>query len=241
MKKISIFLFALSLVMSVCTSCDDGRIYEKTVVTTEEGRVLKLTGEITGLSSWGDTYSVVVAGYSDESDYAVITKALPANHVDGEPLQLVMNGISEEVKTLKLCVINRLRKSIVDFRTLEEADLLSATDTIRMNIGTLDVDMYHSIQAHVFDLNCTSCHGQSTYAAAGLFLTEGKSYDALVNKHSDRNTEMLLVAPGDVEQSFLHVVLHNNNVISHDHLDILSGKTELLDLVDSWIKNGAQQ
>ena len=48
------------------------------------GRVLKLTGRFSGISNWTDDYSVVVAGFNDKSEYAVITKALPGNVADWE-------------------------------------------------------------------------------------------------------------------------------------------------------------
>ena len=46
-------------------ACDDGKIYDETVIVTGEGRTLKLTGQITGVESWPEEYSVVVAGFGD--------------------------------------------------------------------------------------------------------------------------------------------------------------------------------
>ncbi|NCC10336.1 MAG: hypothetical protein EOM31_07505 [Bacteroidia bacterium] len=239
MKRGHFYLFLCFLTLGLY-GCDDGRIEEKQVDYSEEGRVLKLTGRLSGLDSWGSTYSLVVAGYDGVSDYAVITKALPANHVDGQVLQIVMSGIGEEVKTLKLCAINRLRKSVVDFKILDEDFGVDSKDTIRLDVGTLDVGMYAAIQTRVFDAKCVSCHGQSTFAGAGLYLTAEKSYEALVNKPSVRKADMLLVKPGDVQASFLQLVLHSNGVVRHDHKDLFSEKeANQLDLIDRWIENGA--
>lgn len=52
---------------------------------------------------------------------------------------------------------------------------------------------------------------------------------------------MLLVNPGNAQQSFLHLILNENGHIAHDHVDILSVKTELLTLIDNWINNGAEE
>ena len=73
MKKYILFGGCL-LLLAYITSCDDGRIYEKTETLSEEGRTLKMSGKINGISKWPDGYSVVVAGFSDESEYAVVTK-----------------------------------------------------------------------------------------------------------------------------------------------------------------------
>ena len=36
-------------------ACDDGKIYDETVIVTGEGRTLKLTGQITGVESLPDS------------------------------------------------------------------------------------------------------------------------------------------------------------------------------------------
>ena len=61
MKKYILFGGYL-LLLAYITSCDDGRIYEKTETLSEEGRTLKMSGKINGISKWPDGYSVVVAG-----------------------------------------------------------------------------------------------------------------------------------------------------------------------------------
>lgn len=47
---------------------------KKTETLSEEGRTLRMSGRISGINKWPDGYSVVVAGFSDESEYAVVTK-----------------------------------------------------------------------------------------------------------------------------------------------------------------------
>ena len=62
-------------------ACDDGKIYDETVIVTGEGRTLKLTGQITGVESWPEEYSVVVAGFGD-GEFAVASKSVPASAAD---------------------------------------------------------------------------------------------------------------------------------------------------------------
>lgn len=47
-----------------------------------------MSGKINGISKWPDGYSVVVAGFSDESEYAVVTKTIPA--VEDDEIQVTM-------------------------------------------------------------------------------------------------------------------------------------------------------
>ena len=82
MKKCILFFAAIWMTLCFC-SCDDGRIYEKEVNIQRGGRAMKLTGRFSGISNWTDDYSVVVAGFNDKSEYAVITKSLPVNVADG--------------------------------------------------------------------------------------------------------------------------------------------------------------
>ena len=41
-------------------------------MATGEGRTVKMTGRISGVDKWSGDYSVVVAGFDDESDYACL-------------------------------------------------------------------------------------------------------------------------------------------------------------------------
>lgn len=234
----------MTMLLASTTACDDGRIEENLrESSTEEGRVVKLTGQLNGVSTWNSAYSLAVAGYNETSNYAVISKAIPTNQPDGASIEWIMTGIVDEVKTIKLCAIDKLRRSVADFVVLTQDDWASATDdTIRMNLGTLNVGMFSAIQKEVFNAKCVSCHGQSTFAGAGLYLTEGKSYEALVNKSSERNPSFLLVQPEDPDNSFLYHVITENGVVSHDHMDLFSEKDESqLELIKKWIEHGAQQ
>ena len=132
MKKYILFGGYL-LLLAYITSCDDGRIYEKTETLSEEGRTLKMSGKINGISKWPDGYSVVVAGFNDESEYAVVTKTIPA--VEDDEIQVTMTGVSDKVTTIELCVINKLRKRVISFQSMD--DLTAVDDTILMDVCTM--------------------------------------------------------------------------------------------------------
>lgn len=233
MKKI--VALAILLTVLLFSSCDDGRIYEEVVAIPEEGRVVKLTGKLTGAENWSSGYNVVVAGFDDTKEYAIITKAIPAD----ECREVVLSGISDEVTRIELCVVNRLRKRILSYETF---DCPVTADTIRLDAGTKDVGMYASLQSQLFNTTCANCHGASTHAAAGLYLTEGKSYDALVNQPSVKVTDKLLVSPGDADGSVLYQTLATNisTAWNYDHTkEVLSDAW--LDVLEDWIEDGAKK
>lgn len=237
MKK---FIFAVLLGLTAgLTSCDDGRIPEKTV-SFKEGRVVKLTGTLSGLENWPENYSVAIAGFDGTDDYAVISKAVSKN-ADG-PLSMVLSGISDKVTNVQLCVLDRLRRHVMTF---QEMELEQTRDTMYMEVGTVDVGMFNAIQLSYFNTTCANCHGASNRAAAGLYLTEGKSYDALVGKPSSKVEGINMVEPGDAEHSLLHIILYQDMVegISMTHRDLVSEKNEqsILPLIDCWINNGAKE
>lgn len=236
MKKY-ILLGAYLLLFAGLSSCDDGPIYEKTGTISEEGRTLKMSGIINGISKWPDSYSIVVAGFSDESEYAVVTKTIPVPAIEGDKIQVTMTGISDEVSTVELCVINKLRKRIISFQSMD--DLTAADDTIRMDAGTVNADMYNAIQQDVFDKGCIGCHGIATSAAAGLSLLEGNSYQNLVGHSSSVVTGLLRVKAGSAEESVLHQIL-NTTGWKTNHSNMIT-EPNILTLIDDWIDNGAQE
>lgn len=239
MKKYILF-FAFSLLVTGLTSCDDGRIYENTGFVPREGRVLKLSGKFSGINKWSEGYSIVVAGFDDESEYAIVSKVIPTPETDGGEVEVILSGISEEVTEIELCVINRLRKRVVSFQTIE--DFTATADTTFMEVGTIDVSMYHTIQQQVFDKTCTACHGGSAKPAAELNLLTGESYEDLVNQPSTIVNDVLRVKPRNAKESILHQIL-NKNISSSwgiDHSQMVTS-SNILTLIDNWIDDGAQE
>ena len=229
----------LGLTAIVFGACDDGRIPEK-AVSFKDGRVVKLTATLTGMENWPDEYSVAVAGFDGKDDYAVISKAISKN-VEGS-MSIVLSGINDNVSNVQLCVLDRLRRHVMTFREME---LEQTRDTMYMDVGSVDVSMFNAIQQGYLNTTCANCHGASNRAAAGLYLTEGRSYDAMVGKPSAKVGGINMVEPGDADNSLLHIILHQESVegISMTHRDLVSEKNEqsILPLIDSWINNGASR
>lgn len=238
MKKY-IFATLTALTAIALTACDDGRIYEKTI-SYKEGRIVKLTGTLTGLANWPDDYSIALAGFDGTDEYAVISKAISKN-ADGQ-VSIVLSGINDEVNTVRLCVLDRLRRQVMSFRDIE---LEQTRDTVYMDAGTIDVSMLNAIQQAYFNTTCANCHGASNRAAAGLYLTQGRSYGALVDQPSARVPDIKMVEPGSAANSLLHIILHQEQVegITMTHRDLVSEQNEqnILPLIDSWINNGAKE
>ena len=241
MKK---YIFASLFVLSLLglTSCDDGRIYPETVKLSE-GKTVVLEGVLNGLENWPGAYRVSIAGFENADDeYASVSKVITSSDVTDGKVSIELSGIKDEVKIVRLCVLDRLRKHIVTFK---ETDISTATETVRMDVGTVDISMLNAIQQSYFNTTCANCHGASNRAAAGLYLTEGRSYNAMVGVASTKVEGRKLVEPNDANNSVLHMVLNQQSVegISMAHRDLVSEKNELtiLPLIDSWINNGAKE
>ena len=110
MKHFASTTAGLLALLALAASCDDGRLYADRLILPEEGRVVRLTATLDGLDTWADGYSVVLAGFGEGSDYAVIAKSVQA--ADDGTVDITMSGVAEEVTTLEVCAINRIRKRI---------------------------------------------------------------------------------------------------------------------------------
>jgi hypothetical protein len=235
MKKYSFYLLLSALTLApLCglTSCDDGAVVESNSTDADvNDRSVTLEGTLSGWDGWADGMSVALAGFEDDNDYAIISK--PVTTAEG----LTLSQIPENVTTVALCVINRLRQRVATF---QEIDFTQQTAT--MNVGALNVSMYSCIQQTVFNTTCAHCHGGSNFAAAGLNLTEGKSYNGLVNHASKKVDGGTLVVPGDAEESVLTRVLGSSltSTWGYDHSkEVLDAN--VLSLIDSWINAGASE
>ena len=241
MRKISsIVLLVFAFFLS--SACDDGRIYPETDILPE-GRTVLLEGSLEGLENWPADYRVSIAGFEGADDeYANVSKVISSSDVINGKVSVELSGIKENITLVRLCILDRLRKHIVSFK---EVDISKADELVRMDVGTIDISMLNAIQISYFNTTCANCHGASNRAAAGLYLTEGKSYGSLVDVDSKKVEGKKLVAPGASSNSVLHMVLNQQSVegISMDHYDLVSEKNKMtiLPLIDSWINNGAKE
>ncbi len=231
-------LVSLLAALTVMTACDDGDIYNNVDVDTS-GRSVKLNAQVTGLSSWPEEYMIAIAGFEEGSEYASITKEIKAD--ENGNVAMEMNNIPDKVTSVQFCVLDRLRRFVT---TLKEADIEGIRDTIHMDLGTMDISMFNTIQQGFINTTCINCHGASNFSAAGLNLTEGKAIADMVGVDSKRVSGHKIVAPGDAANSVLHMVLNNESVegITMNHFDLVSesnAKT-FLPMIDSWINNGAE-
>lgn len=234
-REVYLFIFGLLFFSGLAVSCDDGKIYDENSQTEREGGTVRLTARISGVDSWPGGYSVVLAGFTPDNVFAQTAKGISPS-ADGT-IDMVLAGIPGDVTQIEVCVINKLRKRIASFYT---ADYTEQADTIRLDAGNLDAGMFNSVQAEIFNRSCTACHGGSTEPAAGLYLTEGKSYKALVGVVAGKSEEELkLVQPGCAEESFLHVILHEN-IVRYDHTNVITTSSTLT-LLDDWINHGAKE
>lgn len=236
MKHLQTYGLMLLLACSVLTACDEGDITDSQLTVKSEGRVAKLTVNLAGMDTWSSQYSLVLAGFDETGDYAIQQKRLPTGS-NGE-ISMSMTLSSDDIKTVELCITNRLRQRIVSFASVDMG--ISTDDTLRLNAGNINVGMYHTIQNLVFTNTCARCHGLGNTPAAGLSLAEGESYSNLVNHTAKNPDNGLRVVPGDAANSLLHKVIHGdeNSGVPFDHSNMIK-ESSTITLIDNWINNGA--
>ncbi|MBO7118974.1 MAG: hypothetical protein J6W03_01485 [Bacteroidaceae bacterium] len=246
MKSPKHYLLHIMLLSALC-SCDSGDIQDKVYQVDEKGYTVKVTARVSNLSEWeGTGYTLAVAGFTGDSKFALLQKALPSSVEDGSAVSIVLSNISSEVQTVEVSLTNSLRKRIISLATINMAEHVGKTahDTIRLDLGTVDAGRFGVLQAGVFNRACIQCHGGNGRSAAGLNLTEGNAVASLVDVPSTRREGMLRVASGNVENSLLHQILNEGgeNLLSHNHTEILSSQyksnlEEVNGLIDGWIEH----
>ena len=235
MKRIAYTTMGLLALLAVTASCDDGRLYADRLIIPEAGRVVKLTATLEGLDTWSDGYSIVLAGFEDGSDYTVIAKSVQA--ADDGTVDITMSGVAEEVTTLEVCAINRIRKRVATYYELDCSTL--GDDTIRIDAGRLDVGMFATIQQDIFDRTCTGCHGEGRW----LDLSAGTSYQTLVGQPSTVFEGRTRVLPGSAAESVLYTILTTSESadLGTDHQTQFTLSEEQFALIGDWIDDGAKE
>ncbi|MDE6534735.1 MAG: hypothetical protein K2K82_01850 [Muribaculaceae bacterium] len=223
--------FKWILPLLVLCSCDEGRIWPDEYSDSSTGG-LTASVEITdseGANRWFGGYSLAVAGFMAGSEYALISKNIEPDSRGAASVELT--GIPAEVETVELCVIDRLRRRVATFASV---DMSSPRVTLVSEGG--DFSPENAIQTEVFNTTCINCHGGAAFSAAGLNLTSGHSFGELIGVSSINNPEMKRVLPGQPEQSLLYRILagEDSKEWNYDHSVEITA-SERLDLIKNWI------
>lgn len=241
MKHILFALLSLTLLLS---ACDEGRIPEKSIDFTENGRTAKFEGDVEGIDSWSKNYTIALAGFTEDGTYAEISKDIKPD-ANGH-VSMVIAGIPDDVTKLEVCVINSIRKRIATFYTINTSEAEITDDTLRISpsVPIKVSSMYATIQTQIFDKQCAQCHSGRAWAAS-LNLNEGVSYDEMVNVASAKVAGKDRVKPGDATNSVLYEALATSvsldNSWKHNHSYIMATDYNGLRLIKDWIDDGAKR
>lgn len=239
--------FWLAIISCLLASCDSGNILDKEITVRESGKVVKLTATIIGISDWGGTYNVAVAGFSGDNQYALTQRAIPENTADGTTISIVMNNLSTEVNTVELALTNRLRKRILTLASMTIDDFKDDGDTIRMDIGTIRVDEIGCIQRGIFNVACIQCHGANGRSAGNLNLTEGNAPACLVDVDAQSSVAgqgYKRIKAGNPDASLLYKILNpgGEDILHYNHTEVLSSQfknnlDEVKSIIYEWINH----
>ena len=236
----SFLILSLStLLLLLLTACDDGKVEESYAAVTE-GRAVHLTAVVTGTGTWPTGYTLALAGFRADDDYAAAMYTLRPDdegHVD-----VTLTNLPADVTSVELCIVNTLHQRVATYARVEGSGP-GTSRTIEFEAGSANVSMYHTLQTDFFDRRCISCHGGSDHAARGLRLTEGQSYSHLVGVNSQRVPTRQLVQPGNPHASVLYQVVTTDLTADwgQPHTDMLSPEKDvhLITLLSDWIRYGA--
>lgn len=210
----------------IFAACDSGDIAETAYYSSSTGQTVKLTATLTGTDAWeeGD-YAIALAGFRDGSNYAVMQHTLPVSAADAVPVVLELNNLTGQVSTVEFAVTDRLRQRILTLQRITLSDYPDTQDTIRMDLGNIDVSPFGCLQHGILDKACIQCHGGNGRSAGGLNLTEGQAYANLVN-HPSTLADMLRVKGGDADSSLVWRILNEGgeNMLHYNHTEVLSSQ-----------------
>ena len=229
MKRIY-FLGLAALAGWLLPACDSGDIYPEDIEKNDK----TVTGEftVTGLRALPVKNQFVLAVYHEGNEVPVITQAIVPPEA-GKPFEVTLLYVPDDATKVTVSILGKTWRTIYDYYSGDVPEGKAVT----IPAQAIDLLKYARIQQQVFS-QCVQCHGGSNFAAAGLFLTEEKSYAALVGRpavHSGKS----LVEPGVASSSALIDVLEGTLDVGTDHTTISSLKEEDIDLLKAWIDEGA--
>ncbi len=221
------FILALAL-----TGCDEGRIYDNYVTEGSAGQTatVRVSGA-RGADRWFAGYSLAVAGFTAGSEYALISKNIELD--DAGNCEIELSGIPSETQSVELCVVDRLRRRVAVFKSVD----VKGSESLNIVSDGEDLSPENAIQREIFNTTCINCHGGASFSAASLNLTEGRAFSELIGVISVKEPQEMRVMPGNPEKSVLYNILSGNESADwkYDH-SVEITMPEKLDLIKNWIK-----
>ena len=225
MNKRLKYLFITCTCLSLCSACDEGKIYPDD--TIDSGRTATVTLHFTHLDAWPQKNSM--------SLISILVKRILEPSSEAEAVTVTLNNLTENTHSIAVAVVTSGMSLVHAYQSFP---INASEESLTLPETTIEVASFSRIQTQVFNAKCVMCHGGSTTTAGDLDLTAAKAYNSLINvkaPHSDEGKNY--VTPGDLNNSYLLDVLEHDN-----HIDIFNGaeQREVRALIRTWIKAGAE-
>ena len=229
--------FAYFLSIAIClVSCDSGDIYPDEY-QHEKGIVASASFSLLGLETFPTSYQIVFGAFSDDKEEPIVSKTL-VKPKPGQEVIINLSNLPENAVSLKLCLTTLGKQPLYTFYSIDIPD--NVVDSIIIPKQEIQLIRFERIQQQIFTPACVACHG--VHGAAGLDLQESASYINLVNVAATQsNDNKMRVKPSDINNSFLIIVLGNDDLMSIGHTSILSKYNDDITLLKEWIKAGAEK
>ena len=235
---------ALSLALSL-TGCDDGYIEDPVNQYSGDSYTVQIKGCFNSVDSWTGKYTVAAACFDGSSPYSLTQTALPSEE-NGEIQTLTLTNVSTKAKSIEIVVMSPLRERIATLYSYEIRADQRIGDTIKVDVGIIDVGMFSTINKAVFQgeqTNCARCHS-AVNPVANLDLTTANAYHNLVGVQASADTAMSRVVAGNASKSFLYrVITEGDRSISYSHpaLFVNESTAPFVEIIRSWIDSGAKE
>ncbi|MBO4730105.1 MAG: hypothetical protein J5593_01375 [Bacteroidaceae bacterium] len=236
-NTISVILTVFALPLMLC-ACDDGHIDEPSYTTTTDAYTIQIKGTFQHINTWSSPYTVAAACFDDESPYSLTLTPL------ADTSQITLTNVPTTAKTVEIAVVNTLRKRIATIYTYQISEPQPFKDTIKIDVGNLDVGIYNAINQFVFQGNsCSQCHSAQS-PAASLDLTAANAYQNLVGAQATKDKNGTRVVAGDATNSYLYKVITEGDAnVGYSHPALFTNETysPFINIIRNWINNGATQ
>ncbi|WP_075558975.1 hypothetical protein [Parabacteroides timonensis] len=238
-KYISLFIVFTSLLLFSLSACDEGKIYPEEIKHYKTYANLSI--EIKGDKAFPQKELLVLAGFGDDATTPITTTVIPEPTASVKTINVQL-GLKGDEKYIAICTVTKgtVRNVVYEFYRYDLSTI--SEEEIDIPISELNLSSFDRVQSQIFNDNCIICHGGSTEAGGGLYLTEGNSYKSLVNVIAPLSKEnKVFVKPGEPDDSFVMDVLSNDILDKYDHSDIFASMPEYISLMESWIEEGAKE
>mgnify|MGYP001523851969 FL=1 len=149
MNKRLKYLFITCTCLSLCSACDEGKIYPDD--TIDSGRTATVTLHFTHLDAWPQKNSMSLISLGEDGVTPILVKRILEPSSEAEAVTVTLNNLTENTHSIAVAVVTSGMSLVHAYQSFP---VNASEESLTLPETTIEVASFSRIQTQVFNAKC---------------------------------------------------------------------------------------